>query len=127
MGTARVQGQRDVALNELPFRGIALNDATDNTNTVQVYASDSGILFINKFVDTVVYTLPAIADGAGKMFWFYTGINQIITITSPTATTLFSVGALGTSTSCDAAYGGSCMVVGDGSYYYMFEISGAWA
>ena len=78
--TTRAQGQRDVALNSLPFRGIAINDDTLNTAAVQVYASDSGILFINENTATTTYTLPAVEDCKGKWFGFFCKAANTITI-----------------------------------------------
>lgn len=127
MGTARVQGQRDVALNELAFRGIAINDATNNTAAVTVYASDSGILFVNKYItDHVTYTLPAVADGAGKIWWFFNAnTTKNILVTAPSACMYHSGAAVTTMTSPNAV-GGCAFVIGDGTLYYFFEIEGVW-
>ncbi len=126
MGTARVQGQRDVALNELPIRGIAINDATANTASVTVYASDSGIVFVNKFASTTTYTLPAVADGAGKMWWFFGGVANNVVVYGPAATTIYGSAALGRTFTGTGAIGIGCMVIGDGTYYYAFALGGTW-
>jgi len=127
MGTARVQGQRDVALNELAFRGIAINDATANTAAVQVYASDSGIFFVNKFASATTYTLPAVAEGAGKWFWFfnvgaagmiiasYGSLDDIIAVNDIAADTV-------TYATANLMIGSACLVIGDGTNWYAMNI-----
>jgi len=124
--TVRVAGSRDVALTELPIRGISLNDATNGSATINIVASDSGIIFINKMVSDVTYNLPALADGKGKMWWFYNaeGANDII-ITAPSAN-LFANDAQNTTVTSGTQHGISGMVVGDGSFYYFIEFHGAW-
>ena len=130
MGTARVQGQRDVALNELAFRGIAINDATANAATVQVYASDSGILFINKFASTTTYTLPAVADCAGKIFYFmaYSAVSIVIAGTTAVMVggTAGTPGVVGLKVTSTAAIGAWAEIIGDGTNYYCFPGTGTW-
>ena len=121
---------RNVVLNELPFRGISINaESASNTVAIDVEAYDSGILFINKETSgTVTYTLPIVAEGKGKMWWFYSGYAASIAITSGTASTLFTPGSATATTLTSAGAVGECaMVVGDGSYYYVFEIYGTWS
>lgn len=117
---------RDVALNELPIRGISINANTAaNTVAITVVPSDSGIIFINKETATTTYTLPAVADGKGKMFWFYEGYAAAIDIYCGTACIVGD--ATGQTATGTAVLGTCAMVVGDGTYYYLFEISGAWS
>jgi len=121
MGTARVQGQRDVALSEMNLRGLAINDATANAATVTVYASDSGIVFINKFATATTYTLPAVADGKGKFWWFYNVGAAGIVITAPSACMVATNNAACTSATFSTSnlmIGAGCMIFGDGTYYY---------
>ena len=129
MGTARVQGQRNVALTELPFRGIAINDATANTAAVTVYASDSGILFINKFAATTTYTLPAVADCAGKVFEFMSYVANNLVIAGATSVIVggnTSAGVAGATVTLTGVIGGHGKIVGDGTNYYFFAGTGTW-
>ena len=129
MGTARVQGQRDVAMNSLPFRGIAINDATNNTAAVTVYASDSGILFINEYAGSTAYTLPAVADGKGKWFVFFGGVAQDIVITGATSVLVggnASAGLVGATVTGGGAIGIWALVIGDGTKYYVIPGTGTW-
>ena len=125
----RVAGARNIALNELNLRGISVNDATNGSATINIVASDSGIVFINKFATNTTYNLPAVASGAGKWFWFFDGqATNTSAITSPTANTLVSVNAAANTTVTSSAGAGQCgIIMGDGSYYYFFEIIGTWA
>jgi len=56
---------RSVALNELPVRGLHVNAATAAHTIV---ASDSGVVCFNDYGTDTTYTLPAVADAAGKLF-----------------------------------------------------------
>ena len=119
---------RDVALSELNFRGISINPASEGSNTITVVASDSGLLFINKWATYhTTYNLPAVAEGAGKMFWFYQGqaTNNLI-ITAPAAI-MITANAVNTTVTSDNAYGSCGIVFGDGTNYYFIEIDGTWA
>jgi len=118
---------RNVALNELNFRGISINAAT---NTITIVPSDSGIIFINKnTANSTNYNLPAVADSAGKMFWFFNGqTTQNLLITAPTSTMIGddSVTANTMTTAANNA-GAGAFAVCDGSYWYMFDVgSSAW-
>ncbi len=121
---------RDIALNELPIRGISINAESANTTTINVVASDSGIIFVNKETSGVVtYVLPAVADGAGKMWWFYNGQTAYnIVVKAPS--NIF-IGANTTSstnmTTSGNLTGDSAIVFGDGTYYYLIEFVGTWA
>jgi hypothetical protein len=118
---------RDIALNELPIRGISINPASTGGAAITVVPSDSGTLFINKYAATTTYTLPAVADGAGKWFWFFGGIANNIVVYGPAATTVYGPAALGRTFTGTGAIGIACMVVGDGDYYYAFALNGTWA
>ena len=117
---------RDVAVTELPIRGIAINSATSTTNTFTLVGSDSGIIFVNKDGTATQYNLPAVAEGAGKMFWFFAGYAANIVVYGPAASTIYGDGSLGRTLTGTGAIGLSCMVIGDGDYYYAFEIYGTW-
>ena len=121
---------RDVALNELPFRGLSIN-STGAGATVNIVASDSGVIFINKYVaGDCTYNLPSVADGKGKMFWFFQAQNSMNMIIAAPANTMFMADDLAATTANDKGTaiecGDSAMVIGDGTSYYFFEIYGAW-
>ena len=129
MGTTRAQGHRNIALNELAFRGISINHASDNTAAVTVYASDSGILFINKFASTTTYTLPAVADCKGKVFYFMAYSAVSIVIQGATAVIVggtASAGVVGLKVTSTAAIGAWAKVIGDGTNYFCFAGTGTW-
>jgi len=118
---------RNVALSELPIRGISINADAAGT-TVNVVASDSGVMFINKEdAGTVTYNLPAVATAAGKMFWFFDAqLTQALVINAP-ANTMFMGNDLAASTATSTAQAGcSGFVICDGTSYYFFEIYGTW-
>jgi len=122
---------RNVALNEMNLRGISINaDTTTNTVGINVVPSDSGIIFVNKEVySDVTYTLPAVADGAGKFWWFVNGQTSYnIVITAPSNIFVGANNAAGTSmTPAGNNIGDAAMVFGDGTYYYLIEFVGGWA
>lgn len=118
---------RDVALTELPIRGISINTEAGDVTTITLVPSDSGILFVNyESGGTVEYVLPAVADAAGKWFWFFTAVAQIVKVTAPASTMYCGETALQTSNFSDSAIGEGGMCVCDGDYYYFFEICGSW-
>jgi len=126
----RAQGDRDVALNELAFRGISIN-ATTNDASPTVYASDSGILFINKYAGTTTYTLPAVEDCAGKIFYFmsYVANNLVIAGASGDAVIVggnTSAGIVGATVTLTGVIGGHGYIIGDGTNYYFFAGTGTW-
>ena len=119
---------RNVALNEMNFRGINLNPV--NTNTVTLVASDAGVIFINKNTggDTN-YVLPAVADSKGKMLWFFNGqTTKNIVITAPTNTLIGDdVTAGNTCTTAANNAGAGAFCVCDGTNWFMFDVgSSAW-
>lgn len=128
----RVQGQRDVALTSLPFRGIAINDASANTNAVTVYASDSGILFINEFQTETTYTLPAVADCKGKIFFFYCNYASAIKILGASGDEdLINGATTGQTSLADDVTSGTVIgnwgaIIGDGSTYFFVAGIGIW-
>ncbi len=122
---------RDVALNELNLRGISINPvaASGGSGAVTVVPSDSGIIFINKYVTgTTTYTLPAVADCAGKWFHFYNAqTSYALIIDLNTADTDVLIGndiTNGDSVTTAAETGETFWIVGDGSYFYVFENHG---
>ncbi len=114
----RVAQARDVALNVMEFRGFTIN--TDET-AITVLASDSGIMFLQNFASECTYTLPAVADGAGKMFMFCnTNTTASTVITSTTSLIKGCVTAGATATVLTSGEIGNFLwIVGDGSYWYV--------
>ena len=129
--TTRSQGQRDVAQVGLPFRGIAINDNTNNTTSVTVFASDSGILFINKKAGTTTYTLPAVEDCEGKVFFFYSYVaNDLVVQTAAGDDVIVggstSAGIVGDTVTLTGVIGGWATVIGDGTNYFLLAGTGTW-
>lgn len=114
--------ERTVALSELNIRG--LYTVTASTT---VYPSDSGIIFIANGAGAIEFTLPSVADCAGKMFFFVNRVDKNMTVTGGDTgkmVLLHTAAANGVSyTQGSQKIGAACMVVGDGSYYYVFDIS----
>ena len=119
---------RNVALNELPFRGISINAEADNVVAISVEASDSGVLFINHETGgTVTYTLPTASEGAGKWWWFFQGTATEIKIANDDGTAII-VGDSTNKVMTGSSGQGACGIIfGDGTYYYFIEIYGSWA
>ena len=118
---------RDVALTELPMRGISVNTLAGADSSITVVPSDSGILFVNKYTTETTYTLPAVADGAGKWFWFFNGQGSAaIKVAATTAIVLGIDSATGTVITSGSNTSDSCLVVGDGTNYFAFILDGSW-
>ena len=124
--TARVPGARDVALNEMNWRGLSINTAE---TAITLVASDSGIIFLQNYAIACTYTLPDVATGAGKMFMIVnvnTATSTVITSTTALIKGTYTAGAAKT-TITSGAMGDSVVIVGDGSYWYtMAGFKGAW-
>ena len=110
---------RSVALTELPIRGLHVNAATAAYTLVP---SDSGIVLANDYDTTTTYTLPAVADAAGKLFWF---VNMEATtktvITAPTAC-IKGVQAAVCTTITSKAIGDHCIITCDGTNYFVIAM-----
>ena len=109
------------------IRAVLRSETTDTATTVT--ADDSGTLFINLGTSAHTYTLPVVALGKGKCWFFYNGDGTTtIAITSGTAGVLMcdDNAAATTNTSTNHAVSDCCMVIGDGTYYYCFELHGTW-
>lgn len=117
--TARVAGARDVALNEMNFRGFVINTAE---TAITLVASDSGIMFLQNYASASTYTLPAVGTGKGKMFMFAninTAASTVITTSDATALIKGCVTAGAACTTLTSAeMGNSALIVGDGTYWY---------
>ena len=121
---------RDVALNELPMRGLAINADADNTNSFVLVGSDSGIIFINKETGTgvITYSLPSLVAGTGKIYWFYNAqTTQEIAITAPSDCMIGNTNTYTTLTTTSNDIGDSAFVTCDGTSYYFFAIAGTWS
>jgi len=122
---------RDVALTELPIRGISINDATTGSAAVTVVASDSGVIFWNQYASATTYTLPTAALGKGKWFWFFNQgaggmvisdgeVDTIVGLNGAAFDTLtFSTGS--------AMIGAACLAISDGTYWAVIPFAGGTA
>lgn len=117
-----------VLLGLMPLLRTVVRSSTSETTTA-VTADDSGTMFVNLSTSAHVYTLPVVALGAGKCWIFYNGDGTTtIAITSGTANVLMvdDNASATTNTSTNHAVSDCAMVVGDGTYYYCFELHGTW-
>lgn len=120
--------ERTTPLTEMNWRGFDLNDSSA---TVTVYPSDSGVIFMNAYTSgNTVYTLPAVADCAGKMFFFYNAkTDYYLTLDLASGDTDKIVCAdsiVGDAVSCAADAGEWAWVMCDGTYFYVLEGHGTW-
>ena len=118
----RVAGARDVALNEMNFRGFVINTAE---TAITVDASDSGIMFLQNYATACTYTLPTVTLGAGKMFMFVnvnTATSTVITATTALIKGTYTAGAAKTSLTSKVV-GDTVMIIGDGTYWYAIDYS----
>ncbi len=109
--------ERDVAMSEMNLRGIIVQ----TTATRTLYPSDSGIIFVSTYVGNVEYTLPAVADCAGKMFLFVQADDGNLKITSPAANIVVR-GQSATTQQTSVEYttnaeGTACGVISDGTRF----------
>ncbi len=117
-----------VLMGLVPLMRAVVRSGTTDTGTA-VTADDSGTFFVNLSTSAHTYTLPVVALGAGKCWWFYNGDGTTtIAITSGTASVLMcdDNATATTNTSAAHAVGDCAMVLGDGTYYYCFELHGTW-
>jgi len=119
---------RNVALTELPLRGISV-EPSGGDGAVTVVASDSGVMFVNKYATgNTTYTLPAVADAGGKMFWFFNAqATKSLVVSAPSNTMFMGNNLVTTSATSSDACGESAFVICDGSSYYFYAIQGTWA
>ena len=119
---------RDVALTDLPFRGIVINTLAAAAASIDVEASDSGVLFINKYTTKTTYTLPSLVEGKGKIFWFLNGQSTAeIAVTAPSDCMMGVDSTYTTLTTSTNSSGDNGFCVCDGTNYYFFALSGTWA
>lgn len=118
---------RDVALTDLGFRGISINDATNGSAAVTVVPSDSGVMFVNEYASATTYTLPAVADGKGKWFWFYNVGAGGIVVTALTACVVGLNNAAATTVTFSTTsemIGAGCFMQCDGTNYFVTPFAG---
>lgn len=120
---------RDVALTELPIRGISTQTEAAGDGSITVVPSDSGVIFVNKYVTgNTTYTLPAVADCKGKWFWFYNAQTTKTLIVDGDDTKMVGGGQAAYDYMTGTADTGACgFVIGDGDFYYFFEIARDWS
>jgi len=92
-----------------------------------VTEDDSGSLFINLSTSIHTYTLPPVANGKGKSWLFYDADTTAAMKVASTAANFMAVdSATGTTLTDGAAIGDCLLVIGDGTNYFGFVISGTW-
>ena len=110
----------------VPLVRAVVRSSTTATGTT-VTEDDSGTLFVNLSTSAHVYTLPAVANGKGKSWLFFNGDGTSTIAVASTAANLKIDDLTGTTcTSTTTGIGDSILVIGDGTYYYGFEIVGSY-
>ena len=117
-----------VLMGLVPLIRAVVRSAATGTLTTTVTADDSGTLFISLTTGTNNYVLPTVALGAGKHWWFFNGeTTNVITITGGTASVMMvNDSVIAKSAASAGAVGDSCLVVCDGTYYYVLAAVGTW-
>ena len=111
----------------VPLLRCTVRSATTGNLTTTVTADDSGTMFISLTTGTHAYTLPAVANGAGKSWLFYNAeTTQAISVASTAANMMGVDSATGTTITSDAVLGSCLLVIGDGTNYFAFVIAGTW-
>lgn len=94
-----------------------------------VVAADTGTLFTTGGGATRTFTLPALAAGAGCVFWFFNLQNNNMVITAPAGKLVADGNAAGTT----ATYSTAAHLIGSfacvamnaaGTFYYLFNQGG---
>ena len=108
------------------IRGISTTPAAGQTAQTLV-GSDSGMIFITHNTANITYTLPSLANGKGKVFWFMNcNTTSTLAITAPSTSMVCNDSATATTNTSDAVAGQWAMVTCDGTNYFCFEGSGTW-
>lgn len=110
---------RDVVQNEIPLRGMDINSATAAYTLVP---SDSGIVNFNDYGTDTTYTLPAVADAAGKMFWFVNGEATTKTIITAPSACIKGVTAAVCTVITSKAIGDHIILMCDGTNYFVISM-----
>lgn len=116
---------RDIALTNLPFRGLSINPTTAD-GSITVVASDSGTMFINKYAGSTTYTLPPVAEGAGKWFWFYAAVAEDVLVTAQSAIMMVADNLTQTTITSNGTIGDCLFVIGDGTNWFAFMVYATW-
>lgn len=116
--------ERNVPCSEIPLRGVIV----DTTGSRTLYPSDSGIMFVSTYAGNVEYTLPAVADCAGKIFLFIQADDGNMKITSAAANIVVR-GQSATTQQTSVQYdtnpeGSACAVMGDGTRFLFLNFTG---
>ena len=107
-------------------RATVRSSGTETGTTVT--EDDSGTLFIDLSTSSHTYTLPAVANGTGKSWMFYDGeTTSAVKVVSPAADIMGMDSATGTTITSNSQIGDALLVIGDGTNYFAFEISGSWS
>ncbi len=108
-------------------RGIRTNPASGGSTAITVVGSDSGLIFANHNTSNVTYTLPSLADGKGKVFWFMNAnTTSTLAITAPSTVMVLNDDIDATTNTCAADAGSLAMVTCDGTNYFCWEGKGTW-
>ncbi|KKM70888.1 hypothetical protein LCGC14_1436180 [marine sediment metagenome] len=110
---------RSVALNEMNFRGLHVNAATAAYTLVP---SDSGVILFNDYGTDTTYTLPAVADASGKVFWIVNGEATTKTIISAPTACIKGVQAAVCTTITSKAIGDHVIITCDGTNYFVVSM-----
>ena len=110
---------RSVALTAQEIRGLHVNAATA---AYTIVASDSGIVAFNDYATDTTYTLPAVADAAGKMFWFVNGEATTKTIITAPSACIKGPQAAACTTLTSKAIGDHCVLACDGTNYFVISM-----
>ena len=107
------------------FRAIVTSSTTETAVTIT--ADDSGTLFIDKSTSTLTYTLPSVSDCKGKVFWFANIGGSEMVIAGGTADRMVGLNDVALDyisfLTASEMIGAAAMVVGDGTYYFPFNMS----
>lgn len=108
-----------VLLGLMPLLRAVVRSGTSDTSTT-VTADDSGTLFVNLSTSAHTYTLPTLALGAGKHWFFFNGDTTAETIvTGGTTDKILGGDNAAADTMTDSSQIGDwALVVCDGTWYY---------
>jgi len=120
---------RDLAMTEMPMRGISINPESGGSAAITVVPSDSGLVFVNKYTTNTVYTLPTATLCKGKYFWFFNAqATATIALTGGTADVMIGADDTAADTITDNnAIGNWAFVIGDGTNFYVITGVGTWS
>lgn len=107
------------------FRAIVTSTVSATATTVT--PDDSGTLFIDASTSTHTYTLPAVADCKGKAFWFSKVADAVMIVSGETADKMIAFNDAAADyisfQTASERIGAALLVVGDGNYYFPFNMS----